>query len=277
MLIREEDRGSQRFLGRESRTGEMRTVQIEVMIFVAVSSPYVAQEIKNRNAEEFKEAYPEASRAIKDRHYMDDYLDSMDTIEEDIIRAQQVTHIHRKGGFEIRNWMSNSTEVLSSLPPESVAQRRVKLALGEEEFTQVLGVKWSPDKDIFSFTINFPRIDSRLISGEKKPTKREVLKLIMSVFDPLGLLAVMTIRGKILMQDIWRSGLDWDTLLPEDLTKKWTTLLEDVRESTKLRIPCCYVIGIGKLRETQLHIFCDASTQAFAAVGYFRLEGEADS
>ena len=115
------------------------------------------------------------------------------------------------------------------------------------------------------------------MSGEKKQTKRKVLKLIMSVFNPLGLLAVMTIRGKILMQDIWRSGLDWDTLLPEDLTKKWTTLLEDLREFTKLRIRRCYVIRIGKLRETQLHILCDASTQAFAAVGYFRVEGEADS
>ena len=98
--------------------------------------------------------------------------------------------------------MSNSIEVLSSLPPESVAQRGVELALGEEEFTRVLGVKWSPDRDIFSLTINFPRIDSRSISGEKKPTKREVLKLIMSVFNPLGLLAVMNIPGKILMQDI---------------------------------------------------------------------------
>ena len=78
--------------------------------------------------------------------------------------------------------------------------------------------------------------------------KREALKLVISVIDALGLLAVMTIRGKILMQDIWRSGLDWDTLLPEDLTKKWTTLLGDLRESTKLRIPRCYVIGIGKLR-----------------------------
>ena len=56
-------------------------------------------------SDEFIQAYPEASWAIKDRHYMDDYLDSMDTIEEAIIRAQQVTHIHRKGGFEIRNWM----------------------------------------------------------------------------------------------------------------------------------------------------------------------------
>ena len=89
VLIREEDQGSQRFLGRGSQTGEMRTLQMEVMIFGAVSPPYVAQEIKNRNAEEFKEAYPEASRAIKDRHYMDDHLDSMDTTEEAIIRAQQ--------------------------------------------------------------------------------------------------------------------------------------------------------------------------------------------
>ena len=191
--IREEDRGSQRFLNRNQQTGELLTLQIEVLIFSAVSSPYIAQEIKNRNAEEFKKEYPEACRAIIERHYMVDYLDSCNAVEEAISRAHQIAHVHRKGGFEIRNWMSNSSEMLDSLPPGAVAQRGAELAFGEEELARVLGVICSPESDIFTFTTNFPRLDSRLISGENQPTKREVLKLIMSVFDPLGLLAVMMI------------------------------------------------------------------------------------
>ena len=76
---------------------------MQVMIFGATSSPYVAQEIKNRNADEFKNEYPEACQAIISKQYMDDYLDSVDGIDEAIRRAQEVALVHSKGGFEIRN------------------------------------------------------------------------------------------------------------------------------------------------------------------------------
>ena len=54
---------------------------------------------------------------------MDDYLDSVDEVDEAIRRAQEVALVHSKGGFEIRNWMSNPREVLNALPAEAVAQR----------------------------------------------------------------------------------------------------------------------------------------------------------
>ncbi|XP_033228979.1 uncharacterized protein LOC117180595 [Belonocnema kinseyi] len=116
------------------------------MIFGAISSPYVAQEIKNRNAEEFKDIYPEASQAIISKHYMDDYLDSVDGIDETIRSAREVALVHSRGGFEIRNWMSNSQAVLSTLPSEAVAQRGKELSFNEEEFQRVFGVVWSPEK-----------------------------------------------------------------------------------------------------------------------------------
>ena len=272
--IREADQDSQRFLGRNQQTRKLITLQMQVMIFGAISSPYVAQEIKNRNADEFKNEYPEACQAIISKHYMDDYLDSVDGIDEAIRRAQEVALVHSKGGFEIRNWMSNSPEVLRALPAEAVAQRGMELAFNEEEFQRVLGVVWSPENDIFTFSTAFPRVDQRLVTGEKHPSKREVLKLIMSVFDPLGLLAVMTIRGKILMQDLWRAGVSWDSAIPENLKAKWETWLADLKMATEIRIPRCYTLGIGKIRNVELHIFCDASEQAFAAAGYLRLEGE---
>ena len=64
-----------------------------------------------------------------------------------------------------------------------------------------------------------------------------VLKLIMSVFDPLGLLAVMTVRGKILMQDLWRTGVNWDSAIPENSKPKWDTWLADLQRATEISIP----------------------------------------
>ena len=139
---------------------------------------------------------------------MDDYLDSVDTVPEAIQRANEVSSVHQKGGFEVRNWMSSSKEVLATLPQGTLAQGGSKLALDSESFQRVLGVIWSPDSDHFTFTSVFPKVDRKIVDGEKQPTKREVLKLVMSVFDPLGLLSVMSIRAKILMQDVWRAGSD---------------------------------------------------------------------
>ena len=129
----------------------------------------------------------------------DDYLDSVNEMDEAIRRAKEVALVHSKGGFEIRIWMSNSPEVLTALPAEAVAQREMELAFNEEEFQRVLGVVWSAENDTCIASTAFSRVDQRLVTGEKHPSKREVLKLIMSVFDPLGLLAVKTTRGKILM------------------------------------------------------------------------------
>ena len=98
----------------------------------------------------------------------------------------------------------------------------------------------------------------------------------MSVFDLLGLLAAMTIRGKILMQDLWRAGVNWYSAIPENLKPKWETWLADLQRATEIQIPRCYTLDIGEVRSVELHIFCDASEQKFAAAGYLRLERGSD-
>lgn len=47
---------------------------------------------------------------------MDDYLDSMGRVEEAVNLIIDVEEIHRRGYFEIRNWISNSKEVLKHIP-----------------------------------------------------------------------------------------------------------------------------------------------------------------
>ena len=43
-----------------------------------------------------------------------------------------------------------------------------------------------------------------------KYMKRNFLKKIATLFEPIGLLAPLTIRAKMLLQDMWTAGLDWD-------------------------------------------------------------------
>lgn len=73
------------------------------MVFGVVSLPFQAQWVKNHNAGVFGLEFPKAVEAIKNRHYVDDYLDSCSTMEEAVMKITQVRDIHQQGGFEIRN------------------------------------------------------------------------------------------------------------------------------------------------------------------------------
>lgn len=41
-------------------------------------------------------------------------------------------------------------------------------------------------------------------------TKRKILKCVVQLYDPHGLISSLTILDKVIIQNIWRVGLDWD-------------------------------------------------------------------
>ncbi|CAK1544168.1 unnamed protein product [Leptosia nina] len=75
--IREEDRDSLRFLWRDNEKAPVKEYRMTSVIFGAASSPCTAIYVKNKNAQEYQEEFPEAARAIERNHYMDDYLQSV--------------------------------------------------------------------------------------------------------------------------------------------------------------------------------------------------------
>ena len=137
--IKSEDQHAQRFLFRNSPDEEVSTFVMQVMIFGAVSSPFSAQYVKNRNALEFQKEYPRAVEAILSRHYMDDYLDSVDTIVEAKNLIKQVIYIYKSGGFELRGWICNSKGMIEDIPQYLRGTEKV---FGDEHFSQrMLGLK----------------------------------------------------------------------------------------------------------------------------------------
>lgn len=92
----------------------------------------------------------------------------------------------------------------------------------------------------------------------------------MSVYDPLGLISHFTITGKILLQNLWRNNTGWDEEVPEEDAKNFKEWLRSLDDVTKLRIARYY--GRGPDDVMDLHVFCDASEQAYAATAYWRIE-----
>ncbi|XP_058448834.1 uncharacterized protein LOC131428811 [Malaya genurostris] len=182
--VRSEDKSAQRFLFCMSADAEPLVYVMDVLTFGSTCSPCSAQFVKNLNARQFADKYPGAVAAIVDRHYVDDYYDSMDTPEEAIQRAKEVKYIHSQGGFRIRNWVSNSKTFLSELGEVSENStlhfNRDKVT----EYERVLGIIWEPNADVFTFTTNHGF--GAILQNNDQPTKRMVLSCVMSLFDPIS-------------------------------------------------------------------------------------------
>ena len=89
------------------------------------------------------------------------------------------------------------------------------------DVTKVLGLRWDPKLD----TINF--LDKQIPILEKV-TKRTVLKFSSQIYDPLGLLSPVTVRAKLLLQEMWKQKYDWDTPLPSSIHATWSEIATDL-------------------------------------------------
>ncbi|XP_062716869.1 uncharacterized protein LOC134292122 [Aedes albopictus] len=227
------------------------------------------------NADTCKEEFPEASAAIKEKTYKDDYYDSLDTPQEAGIRAVQVREIHARAGFEMRNWVSNIPKVPGMLGEEG-AKKSLQNATDKQMSERVLGMTWEPTEDVLLFSIDLHESLIDYIQGNRRPTKRATLRCIMSFFDPLGLLSPYLIHGKIIMQDLWRAGTDWDEEIGDDLFSKWCEWTKLLSKLNCVKVPRCYFghVRPEDLSDLQLHVFTDASEQAYECAAYLRSVAE---
>ncbi|XP_062708688.1 uncharacterized protein LOC134288304 [Aedes albopictus] len=271
--ICETDRHSQRFLWRTDPSRPPTIFLMNVATFGSSSSPASAQFVKNKNAEEFADRYPKAVQAIVDNHYVDDYLDSFENEEEALRVSQEVRMIHSRGGFQLRNWLTNGKQVLEGLGESSTDETKNLFLDKGSECERVLGMLWNTRDDVLCYSTELKEDIQQLMDSNVQPTKRQMLRCLMSFFDPLGLLSAVLVHGRILLQDVWRVGTQWDEPVGDDIWNRWMKWINAVKTIDQIRIPRCYFrqATMSSYEELQLHIFVDASELAYSAVAYFRI------
>lgn len=197
---------------------------------------------------------------------MDDYLNSVVTLEEALRVSTAVRDIHREAKFDLKKWTSNSTDLLE-LGEATKTEESIQLEdSGETE--RVLGLIWKPKEDSLAFNMNLEHIPAKILQNDT-PTKREALRLVMSLFDHLGLASPVTIRAKQILQEVWRRGTMWDEILDDDLAASWKKWFEHLRNLVHVSILRSYP-GFSTPQSRQLHVFTDVSESAYATTLYWR-------
>ena len=136
--------------------------------------------------------------------------------------------------------------------------------------TKVLGVAWNPKSDSFEFNLNKNAFIKLVKDCGHKPTKRDQCSTIARIFDILGLISHCIIRGRILLQRSWKKKLDWDEEISDQEHADWLKWLNELEKVSLLKIPRLRFesYNITDASSVELHTFCDAGKEAFAAVSY---------
>ena len=83
-------------------------------------------------------------------------------------------------------------------------------------------------------------------------TRRSILSLTSSLYDPLGLISPIVIQGRMLFQESTRLKLDWDVEVPDHLRVQWSDWLISLAGISELRfkrcvVPAGFVDGVAQL------------------------------
>ena len=172
------------------------TYRMLVHLFGATSSPCCANLALRQTAKDYGDDYdPVIKDAVLNNFYVDDFLKSTATDEEAIQIMSGISELLNKGGFHIHKWMSNSKKVLASVSIDDRAKnlKDVNLEYDQLPGDRALGVFWSAEHDYLGF-----RTDVKPVVA----TRRNMLSVIGSIFDPLGIAAPFILPAKLMLQNL---------------------------------------------------------------------------
>ena len=184
--VKEQDRDSLRFLWKNeiSSPKPSDTYQMTVHIFGAKDSPTCANHaLKQAGRDQSTEASTRES--ILKSFYVDDLLKSTQNVDTGRYLCRELIATMQRGGFKLTKFVSNNEQVLNSIP-EGLRSPAKKIEINGGETVRALGIKWEIKPDTYDET----------------KIKRGILRVVSSLFDPLGFISPYTAKAKMILQEI---------------------------------------------------------------------------
>jgi len=203
----------QRILWRDNPGTDIKTYELTTVTYGTSSASYLATRCLKYLAEQHVSTFPIGAKCVERDFYVDDLLTGADTITDAKLIIQETEQLLRLGLFELSKWASNCPQLLAN-----VGDRQNKSTIiSDHTHSRVLGVRWDHSEDslYLSHEANVNQHDV---------FKRAILSEIARLFDPLGLLGPVIVVAKIILQELWQAGCQWDESVPQTIHSRWLKL-----------------------------------------------------
>ncbi|KAK3730902.1 hypothetical protein QZH41_012617 [Actinostola sp. cb2023] len=195
-----------------------KPTQIRVVFNSSAESKAVATFGLRKTAADGDEEFgTDVTKFVHRNFSVDDGLTSLPTAQQAIDLVSGAQAALATSNLRLHKLVSNNVEVMEAFPMSDRAKDLRDLDLRKDSLPaqRSLGVYWDIEKDTFTFRVSLP---------VKPFTRRGVLSVVNSIYDPLGLVAPAMLEGKKLLQQLVIMGkktndkapLDGTTLCPKD-------------------------------------------------------------
>ncbi|GFR09534.1 uncharacterized protein TNCT_256701 [Trichonephila clavata] len=199
LTVKPEDRDYLRFLWWNTEDKSNLEFFRHCRVVGGTSSPFLlnASIRHHLNSAEFQlESLQQTIEKLKKGFYVDNLTISVENQEELVKFKTQTKGIMKAATFELRCWAHTGVQ--------------------DQESQNVLGLKWDTETDEL-YCVS-PETD---IGFNENISKRKLLSIVNSIYDPIGFTSPATLLPKLLLQEAWRNKLDWDEDLPSDLQLRY--------------------------------------------------------
>ena len=261
------DKDFLRFLYKDptQKKPELKIYRFTTLVFGLTDSPFQIltcfKKLVKRKLEdpEITPAEKQACEILTNDFYIDDCTTAVSDPETAIAVRAAITSILSEGSFHIRKWVSNSPELLATIPEEDRAPlRNVRSLFGYDEevsdTTKQLGYRYDPVDDL----ILFDCYDELL--KKNKDDMRSVASLLASLYDPLGLLSPFILGARQILKQMFLIKADWDTPIPIEHMTSWKNWCGQL----KFLSSCSFPRYVKTDSSTEYLVCADAS----GAIGY---------
>ena len=271
------DRKFLRFFYRD-QDGQIKIVQMCSHAFGLTQSPYVVINTVKTLATNHQAELPLAAEAVLKDSIVDDILTGCKTHKNLLALKKEIEQLYDKINLSAHKWATNSPSLRELIEPDlragsvSLGQENEDLFCCEDPLNapsiKCLGILWHPAVDRIQFM--GPEIEKGNVW-----TMRRMSSQAGRLFDPLGIMTPLMLKGKLLLQSLWKLDLGWDAPVPDAISNqfdKWLGKMQGAHLShINRRVKAAF-----KTQAERLIVFTDASSQAQAAVAYLWCKGERD-
>ena len=207
-------------------------------------------------------------------------------VKEQVIRNSYTDNLHLLGktkeevlnhikvcqeGMELRGFPVKNNEWVVNFPLNSKADSNYNRSCE----MMLLGIIYNSVEDSLEIKINFKlsartrgeKANDRVLNSresvrrevEKGLTKRDVLSLVHSCYDPLSLLLPVHSSLKVLYRDLLLAspGLLWDQRVPQEFDSRITALISQIVQLERVQVPRYIFQGFPEEEKRRLVLFAD--------------------